>query len=259
LLDDVVFAGGLGSQILSQMTLDIRRAAGESPRVNVEYFYKYQTETSRDKNLSYWKWELDHYGIPLPLNTTPWTNRIRRRLLPKHGEIHPKNAHALGRVNQIDFRPLFPISETSAALASRLGLHLQSEFCAIHLRRGDYAYASSRCIAVEEVATISNKLSLERFQSIWIFSDTPLSSEEKGVMRNTLNRDPEYCVGENQHAVHGILRSANFLITSNSTFSASAGLLMAKPSAVVLSPQHFFPGLENVNNVFQGFGLWMIY
>jgi hypothetical protein len=78
-------------------------------------------------------------------------------------------------------------------------------------------------------------------------------------MRNTLNRDPEYCVGENQHAVHGILRSANFLITSNSTFSASAGLLMAKPSAVVLSPQHFFPGLENVNNVFQGFGLWMIY
>lgn len=259
MLDDIVFSGGLGSQILSYMTLEVRKSKGDSPRVNVDYFYQSQIGTPHDSKLTYWGWELDRYGIALPPYQPLWNDRITRRLLQRHGYVHPKNASALGQLKQFDFRSLFPISDRSPLLGSRLGLPTMSGYCAIHIRRGDYLTASSRIITVDEIVALVQKLPIQKFECVIIFSDTPLDVREEEVLRQVLKQDIKICVGEDQHAVHGMLRSADLLITSNSTFSVTAGLLMEKDKAVVISPQHFFPNLRNVNSIFQNFGEWMIY
>jgi hypothetical protein len=137
------------------------------------------------------------------------------------------------------------------------------EYAAVHVRRGDYLEVASRVLNLQEylqlLCTISNLLP----KTLLFVSDSEFKNKEKQQIETNLgnNFKIEYLDGPEVDAffVHCILREANLLITSNSTFSFSAALL-AMDNQIALSPVQFHKGKdsEKYNRSFQNAGEFML-
>lgn len=95
--------------------------------------------------------------------------------------------------------------------------------------------------------------------TVVLLSDDPFTDSDREQVAEDLSgfncifleeRDP--------HISHGIMRLSQVLITSNSTFSWTASVMMERDDAIALAPLKFFGERQSaLNSMFQASGDWM--
>ena len=106
---------------------------------------------------------------------------------------------------------------------------------------------SSRVISVSENAALLTKLQNQLPKAVFVFSDTALTEAEMDLIRVAAPHSNSYFLSEEDlesGAVHDLMRLSKLLITANSTFSLSAGILASKET-IVYSPLLFFGGKDD--------------
>lgn len=242
--EDIIYLeGGLGSQIFG--TLEF---VNTSKLVDISYFSDPPRTTVNGPDI--WKWELNRYGIDLNffkdrIRSKPykWQFALKKQIaiskLATSGEYVSPWTPPPGGGNE-----LFPIDMTATS-KTLLSYGIEgNNFGAIHVRKGDYLRVSSRVINVYEVAAILTKLQSQLPKVLFVFSDTALSELEMEVIKVAIPYSTTYFISGAQlesGTVHDLMRLSKLLITANSTFSLSAGILASKET-IVYSPLLFFGG-----------------
>lgn len=258
-LKDVVYLeGGLGSQLLSMMVYLQRRENEAHVKADASYFkHGLEVPTDDASGLTGWPWELHRYGFDLA-DFPPVRTGIRVRV-PARDRV-ALEGHFLAEAARRDWSAIFPIQPTTYDDLQALGLNADSDFACIHVRRGDYLRVSSRVVELEESLGVALRLGSRLPERVVFLSDDEFHSEEReAISKRLLGHVCAFHTGSDQHASHGLMRMASLLITSNSTFSWSAGILSTQPRALVISPTRFFGvGHDDTNRTFQAASDWML-
>ena len=243
--DTIYFEGGLGSQILNYLDFY------QFPRkVDLSYFRSPPTADGIGPDV--WNWELGMYGIQLedfakfenkkPFN--PWKTRrpssleVSNRLLNSttkkiHQQIEPA-------------KNLFPIDiEKLNALCKEFNLNLNETTC-VHIRRGDYVRVASRLIEFQEYEELLQTIAICIDKNLIFISDSKLPNEIKARFAERFPRiNISFFTSDEipTKSAHDIMRTCKVLVTANSTFSISAGLL-SNENTLVLSPIDYFGGKD---------------
>ena len=259
-LGNVVFIeGGLGSQLLAMMIYVTRQEVAPDVQADVSYFKSRLDKPLDDsRGLTQWPWELDKYGYDLDLFPVV-RHRFRRRL--SESDQAQVDQQFMSMVAQRDWNQVFPIVKSAAYELERLEIQPEQEFACIHVRRGDYLRVASQIVPFEKTLDVVYALRDLLPRSVVFVSDDPFTSTEVTSASELLNdKQCTFLAGSDQHASHGLMRMASVLITSNSTFSWSAGILSIRPDVMIISPQHFHgPGHEPTNAIFQSASSWMLW
>jgi hypothetical protein len=239
----IYIEGGLGSQILG--TLEF---VNTNKLVDVSYFTN--PPQAEDGGPDVWKWQLSRYGIELNY----FQNRLRKTpykwqyfLKPQIQDLNLSTSGNLTNPWSIGGRDLFPVDkETTSKLLSNYGIE-ENSFGAVHIRKGDYLRVASRVISIEQNVAILNKLQAQLPKEMFVFSDTPLEPKEMEALKAAARVSKMIFLSEDDlgsGTVHDLMRSSQVLITANSTFSFSAGIL-ASNETVVYCPMLFFGGQDD--------------
>jgi hypothetical protein len=251
----VVIDGGLGNQILGWIkyltAIEFGKIKNSKAHTHLDLEY-FRNPPPKKKGLSYFDWELSEYGIKLEN-----LKSIKRPLLYQFSYAHQaKNEqHLYESMNLGSWAEYFPLTDSYFKLSKKL--ELSDDYLAIHLRRGDYLQVAARIVSVDEVCQVLNKISSVIPCLILIISDSEVSEDDfrkfKEILPDNVIR---VIVGGDIHAVHGILRQAKFLITSNSAFSLSAALTMTN-NGFAIAPRNFH-GSKNVdiNQAYHSLSRW---
>jgi hypothetical protein len=249
--------GGLGSQILGVISFYNQQDmyGKKNAKCNLSYF-----DDSDRKDL--WKWNLDKYGIGLD-GLKRYESRSKFDLLKGKKDFLTdlEISQEYWKNCRTKYLSRFPNNELQLQnflLTAAKKSNLES-YGAIHIRRGDYLQVASKVISLdgyvhflEGIKGILPKLS-------FIITDTPLTSVEKQRLVVAIGFDREVVFLDsplhNPFILHCLMRSADLLVTSNSTFSFSAGLL-GKEGQTVFSPVEFHAGngSEKYNRTFRSVG-----
>ena len=243
--DVIYIEGGLGSQILG--TLEF---INTNKAIDITYFTNPPRSTVNGPDI--WKWELDRYGIDLNF----FKERVRSKPYKWQYALMPQFVRSKLSTSGEYVNPwsigggeveLFPIDKTATTkVLSGYGIE-GNDFGAIHIRKGDYLRVSSRVISVNENAGILTKLQNQLPKELFVFSDTALSESERDVVKRAAPHSNAHFLSEEDlegGTVHDLMRLSKVLITANSTFSLSAGILASKET-VVYSPLLFFGGKDD--------------
>ena len=253
----VVIDGGLGNQILGWIKYHTAIEFGkiknskEQTRLDLEYFCN---PPQNKKGLSYFDWELSEYGIKLEnLKST------KRPLLFQFSYNHQarNERHLYQLMNLRSWAEYFPLTESYFKLNEKL--ELSKDYVAIHLRRGDYLNVAARIVTVDEVCSVLNRISSLIPTSVLVLSDSEISDEDfRKILEQLPDKVVRVIVGGDTHAIHGILRQAKFLITSNSAFSLSAALTMTN-NGLAVAPRNFH-GSKNsdINEAYHLLSSWTV-
>lgn len=242
------FKGGLGSQIMDYILFENLSQANPNLLIDSSYFTSGINQRN-DSRLSQWKWELGEYGISLDSNAAKkkFTKKISLANISKT-EIQ----RAFSPENLINILPNFPISEATVNMVN--AMNLPNSYGAIHVRQGDYLSVSKRIINLNEVLKFAERIYSLLPESIVMCTDSKFLDEEFFLFKkylpnkNIILTDPL----EKPQIVHAIMRKSSVLITSNSTFSWTAGLLNVVQNSMVFTPNNFFgPDEGEINSVFK--------
>jgi hypothetical protein len=240
----IYLEGGLGSQILG--TLEFMST---NKSIDISYFT--HPPQAVDAGPDVWKWELSRYGIELNffqdrVRTNPY--KWKYALKP---QIQDLNLSTSGKyANPWIFEKgsdLFPIDKTATSKITESHEIEENRFGAIHIRKGDYLRVSSRVIGINENAAILAKLQTQLPKEMFVFSDTPLLAKEISALEVAVPHLNLIFLSEDDlgsGTVHDLMRISKVLITANSTFSFSAGLLSSKET-LVYCPLMFFGGQDD--------------
>jgi hypothetical protein len=236
----IYLEGGLGSQILG--TLEF---VNTNKVIDISYFTNPPHATVNGPDV--WKWELDRYGIDLNffkarVRSKPYNWKCALKPLIANSKLSTSgeyvNPWGIGGIE------LFPINQTAASkVLSSYGIE-ENNFGAIHVRKGDYLRVSSRVISVNENVSVISKLQNQLPKAVFVFSDTALTESEMELIRVAAPHSNIHFLSEEDlegGTVHDLMRLSKLLITANSTFSLSAGILASKET-IVYSPLLFFGG-----------------
>jgi hypothetical protein len=240
----IYLEGGLGSQILG--TLEF---ISTNKSIDVSYFTN--PPQAEDGGPDVWKWQLSRYGIELNY----FQNRLRKTPYKWQYFLKPQIQDLNLSTSQNYTNPwsiegggvLFPVDkETTSKILSNYGIE-ENSFGAVHIRKGDYLRVASRVISIEQNVAILNKLQAQLPKEMFVFSDTPLEPTEMEALKAAAPRLKMIFLSEDDlgsGTVHDLMRSSKVLITANSTFSFSAGIL-ASNETVVYCPMLFFGGQDD--------------
>jgi hypothetical protein len=251
----VVIDGGLGSQMIGWIKFLIAQEIWNTRKVKVDVsYYLTLDESWGAPGLTKWPWELHHYGIylnelkpkkPLSFLRVSYEKRAKREI-PLYQEISQRN-----------WSGHFPISTLAASLRQDLGL--TENYGVVHLRRGDYQAIGSKMTEVEEVVEMLGKLKSKFLENVVVISDSQISPQDfKKIEESLMDSRVQFLMGGDMHAVHGLMRESNVLITSNSTFSLSAGLTMTRGGLVVFPANFYFPEAKFLNSNLNILSKWNI-
>jgi len=256
----VYIEGGLGSQILGVISFWERQEkyGVAVARCDLSYF-------SSPNRESLWNWELDNYQISenelrrfesksvknmlcmksdflseIELNSSYWIEVRKKYLNQFHFDPEPVNAFIMGLTNSNDSK----------------------SYGAVHIRRGDYLKIASKVIAFDEYLVLLRAIKELIPRDLLVVSDSQLQEKEKETLEKHFGQshnlffldDPQL----DSFLVHCILRQADVLVTSNSTFSFSAALL-GQSGQRAFSPINFHSGqdAEKYNRSFRAAGSFM--
>ena len=130
---------------------------------------------------------------------------------------------------------------------------IDSNYYAIHIRRGDYVDVASKLIYEKDIFESLHKLfQLIKPLPVLIISDSEIDSWFKEQLAKNL-KSKIICIGPSDasdNLCHDLLRGASLLVTSNSTFSLTAALLSYKKQLSII-PNEFYGGHNetSLNNV----------
>ena len=241
------------------MMLLTRQQIDPNTQADVSYFKsRIESPYSDTKGLTRWPWELHRYGFSLD-QFAPNKHGLRMRL--SESDQARLDLEFMPMIAQRDWTRTFPIVDSTASELEKIEIRPEEDFACIHVRRGDYLRVASRTISFHETLRLSHDLRALLPRNVVFLSDDPFSADEVEAASKLLyEKTCTFLSGSDQHASHGILRMASILVTSNSTFSWSAGMLSMHPDVVIVSPQHFHgPGHRATNALFQSVSDWMIW
>jgi hypothetical protein len=249
--------GGLGSQILGAIIFwNMQDQLGkEKVRCDLSYF----TQSVNSNDL--WKYELGKFNIPITEFQKFERNSKRNLLKAKRDFLTADESNDdFWQKARLRFMHKFSYdrSQTFAYFREMTGLEQDQPFTAIHIRRGDYLKVASKIITIDDYVQIINVIEDLVVGKVVVVTDSKVNDEDKSKLQRNLGQSellyldgPEY----DPFNIHCLLREAKLLITSNSTFSFSAGLL-GRQGQTVFSPIQFHggEGSEKYNRTFRSAG-----
>ena len=252
--------GGLGSQLIGLLEYEFRRIDNPSVRADVSYFLQKSSEEISNGS-TIWSWQLDRYGYYLSD-------------FSEHAKFYDKYLGVIlsysARKNKMkqscklpwrDFAKKLPLADGLQCYFDDYKISPEKNFAVIHVRRGDYLRVASKLVFLEESISV-----LKRFMPlvdgpIFVSSDEKLSEKDLAFCNTHLSPSRLIILNPNVdlHIVHGLMRCANLLVTSNSTFSWTAGMLSVKESPLLFSPLNFVNEIDHsINGFFRSSSSWMI-
>lgn len=259
--ETIYFEGGLGSQILTYIEFLL------SPRkVDLKYFKHPPIGDHIGPDI--WDWELDRYGIKLDdfseyENSKPFNPWITRRPSTLEYSSRVQRRSSIEKLKpHKNIQEHFPIN-TPALIKALEEFEIElDKTVSIHIRRGDYVRVASRLVEYREYENVLKSISLQPNYKLLFLSDSELPSEVKEYFKKVFaDRKVEF-FSENDistHLTHDLMRMSKVLITANSTFSISAGLL-SDANSLVLSPIEFFGGEDGYlkSRIFNRYGQFFV-
>ena len=252
--------GGLGSQILGVISFWERqeRFGVEKAKCDITYF------STRNRE-SLWNWELDQYQIGLielkKFESAGFKNILRMKSDFLSDLELNANYWIEVRKKYLD-RFEFDSKQVNTFREEIIGLEIKKSYGVVHIRRGDYLQVASKVINFDEYLNLLLTLRELIPKDLLIISDSQLHVKEKEKLSSHFGEnhnlvfldDPQL----NPFLIHCILREADVLVTSNSTFSISAALL-GKSGQRAFSPVNFHSGesVEKYNRSFRAAGSFM--
>lgn len=263
----IYFEGGLGSQLFSYLEFLNQLEDFESgrspykPRCNLDYF---DSQIGfLEGGLRIGPWLLDAYNVSLDsLKAYESSLRERRGRIRAPLEIifeKRGGANFLYKLCQKHSGSLKSNRDISSFVFNEMQLEIdevlcQSQFncCTIHIRRGDFLNVASKIIDESDYLELLRKIRISLPKFIVIFSDSKLDENLKHSMIKELpDHSIIFCDGSQYDlvAVHDFMRRSKILITGNSMFSLSAGMLAPRDSLVFIpiSFYHDQPSIVEFN------------
>jgi hypothetical protein len=159
-------------------------------------------------------------------------------------------------------RNLFPIDENALSSICKTYEIELDKTNTVHIRRGDYERVASRLVEYWEYEDLLKSFSPFIEKNILFISDSDLPKE---VKQNFIDSFPDRSIKFfssyeiSTQSAHDIMRKSKVLITANSTFSISAGLL-SDENTIVLSPIEFFGGEKGYlqSRIFNRYGNFIV-
>jgi len=248
--------GGLGSQIMGWIKYQIAREMWSEKKIQLDlsYFLQLQSLEIVPGSLKR-KWELEHYGIPLSdlyPERKPFFGDISYE---KRAQFESPLFQEMGKRN---WNYLFPLPQSTDLILKNL--NLDSDFGVIHLRRGDYLQVASKIVQETEVIKLLEIINGFLPQTLIVVSDSDITDQNLNRIKNAANvSNIEKIIGGDMHAVHGLMRQSKILIASNSTFSISAALTMAKGGTTIFPANPYGPPMPNLNSNFNSIAGWHLH
>jgi hypothetical protein len=260
--DLIYIEGGLGSQILGAITFwNLQEKLG-ADRVNCDL--SYFSEQAKGKGL--WDYELERFNLPISEFQKFERNSKRNLLKAKRdflsNEELTDNYWAESRMKHKS-KFGFDLEKVQTYFKDLVQIDFKEPFAAIHIRRGDYLQVASKLIHFEEYIKLIPSIKKLLPNQVIVVSDSEVRDEDRFNLQSSLG-DLEVkfldSPGIDPFNVHCLLREADVLITANSTYSFSAGLL-GRQGQTVFSPMQFHGGKdsEKYNKTFRAAGSFFIW
>lgn len=254
--------GGLGSQLIGLLTYEARKKEDSKTRADTSYFRNDEVSIP-DTGVSIWNWKLDKYGYDLNYfsSQSKFYDKYLSLINSKSENKNRRDSKIFTQIPWKTYAKQFPISDRLEDYLEKYNLSTRDAFAVIHVRRGDYLRVASRIVSLEESINAFNKLAASFQGPLFITCDDKLSAKDLQYCKenlaslNLLIVDPI----TDPHIVHGLMRTASMLVTSNSTFSWTAAMLSVSKSPLLISPTTFVGEIENsTNNFFRSTSPWMV-
>jgi len=252
-LEVIKIEGGLGSQLLGSLDYFIKVARFGDANVFADVSYFQGGIKSKNPNVTFWNWELSSYGLGMEDFTShfPISKFILHRYSTNSKSADSeywKLAREIGLLK-------FPIN--MPAISKFLeNFGIPKEYGVVHIRRGDYLTAASKIMSEEEYSQLLTQIQNILPPCLVMISDSDISVDSRILFESTTGvplfflDDPDL----DPVLLHDLMRNSKLLVTSNSTFSFSAGIL-ANPDTIVFSPMYFYSsGLSELENFFRSAG-----
>lgn len=228
----VVFAGGMGTQIIQAAVYLSLSNSGHSVYADLSYFdtEAKMADPGNAGQLTHWFWQLDHFGLPRSKFQQPDNNIGRANILRDGPKMMELGLKALS-IPEVKARFGGPTNKVSIE-----GRDLPENFICIHIRRGDYVNVASHLISDAEFIGLMDKFSGLVKNAVFL-SDSPINQIFRDQV-DPLFQSALFLDNIDPYLSHQIMRQARMLICSNSTFSLTAALL--NPKALIIVPKKWF-------------------
>lgn len=229
----VVFAGGMGTQIIQASVYFSLKNSGHNVYADLSYFdtASRMAEVGKPGQLTHWFWQLDAFGLPkTSFEQAAGLDKNNADLLADGPRMMELGLKALA---QPEIQTRF---KNAADVLSVLSPEVLGGFLCIHIRRGDYVNVASHLISDAEFNALIKKFSGLINQAV-ILSDSPIGQDFRDAVSPSF-KTTMFLDNLDPYTSHQIMRCARVLICSNSTFSLTAASL--NPDALVFIPKQWY-------------------
>ena len=256
--DDLVhIEGGLGSQILGAITFwNLQEQLGEEKaRCDLSYF----SDEAQSNGL--WTYELGKFNLPIS-EFKMFESKSKRNLLKAKRDFLTdyELTYDFWEMSRSRYLRRFDYDRNKvfAYFTEMMELNPDEPFTAIHIRRGDYLQVASKIVTVDDYVKIVRVIRGLVLGKVIVVSDSEVSDEDKSKLQEALDVSELVFLDAPEldpFNIHCLLREAKLIITANSTYSFSAGLL-GRQGQTVFSPMQFHSGVgsEKYNRTFRAAG-----
>lgn len=229
----VVFAGGLGTQILQAAVYFSLKNAGHQVYADLSYFdtESRMAQVGEKGRATHWFWQLDQYGLTRELFDSGDDIRRANPFVLRDGPDMMREG--LSALTKPEIQRYFTPRDLSAFSIPEI---TSERFLCIHVRRGDYVNVASHLVSDSEFLQLAKKFSLLLSHAV-LLSDSPFESDFKEKM-GQMFQSVTYLDQLDAYSSHWLMRQAQVLVCSNSTYSLTAAQL--NPKALVVLPKQWF-------------------
>lgn len=245
----VNFVGGLGSQILCAAAYFYLEKLGLKVSANFDYYLigpRTASETgSIGQRLSHFPYELDFYGLSKEVFSRADIHQEGVKVLEDGTQKWVLGTKGL---SESDIKAKFSVP---GALVTSLTTQLHggpadtsrksshSKLCVLHIRRGDYVNIGSKLVEWHDLYKLLGTLS-STIDKLYILSDAAVDSSNLDYLRRFCKEVIALDVDGNAMTAHLVMRMADLLVCSNSSFSYTAAKLSLAENQLAIIPNKWF-------------------
>lgn len=251
--------GGLGSQMIGWMLYIIRSERDPSTKPDLSYFEPTRKLRFRGNQPPQRSWELHRYGIDF---SSVSQNSKRTNIFQRSYERAARQNRKLYQsIVTRDWKRVFPLVPEAVVYLETTMKLTEASYAAVHVRRGDFLHFSSKIVDLSTVLHLCTSIRPMLPRTLVFLSDDPFLFDETQEIRSAFPaNEVRFLDHADPHICHGVMRMADLLITSNSTFSWSAALMRTKSDSFAFSPTTFIhPVHSPCNEIFRAASNWMLH
>jgi Glycosyl transferase family 11 len=229
----IVFAGGMGTQILQAATYFYYKNQGLQVFADLSYFDRPLNLAKEGEvgQLTHWHWQLDQYN--LQKNTFDISPCFKKGASDVIVDGQRMLEIGLSALVDPDINKKF---QCDVAIESILNGIAKNSYLCLHIRRGDYVNVASHLISDNDFLVLIKKFS-KLTSSLVTISDSVIQNEFRR-QASTLFENVLFLDNIDAYESHQIMRHARILVCSNSTFSLTAAALNSQ--ALIVLPKKWF-------------------